>query len=161
MSRGLPAAHVVVINRGIGGQDAAEEGTRLQTDALAIKPAVVIWQVGANGALHDTDPALFSRLVKSGLALIRGADADAILMDNQRAPALLASHDTDPIDAALAGLAHSEGAALFSRAALMDAWRDHGAGYERFITSDGLHHNDLGYRCVAVALGRAMLAALR
>ena len=56
LSAGLPEAHVAVINRGIGGQDAAEELARLDADVLAMRPQLVIWQVGANGALRNADP---------------------------------------------------------------------------------------------------------
>ena len=61
LARALPQTQVVVINRGIGGQDAAEEVPRLQAAAIAAKPQLVIWQVGANGVLRDTDPAVFKK----------------------------------------------------------------------------------------------------
>ncbi|HET7883625.1 MAG TPA: SGNH/GDSL hydrolase family protein, partial [Acetobacteraceae bacterium] len=38
LSTALPEAHVAVINRGIGGQDAAEELARMDSDVLAIRP---------------------------------------------------------------------------------------------------------------------------
>ncbi len=57
-----------MINRGIGGQDAAEELARLDADVLAIRPQAVIWQVGANGALRNVDPALFHELVSQRCA---------------------------------------------------------------------------------------------
>lgn len=42
----------------------------------------------------------------------------------------------------------------------MDAWSDAGAKPGLFIASDGLHHNDLGYECVAGSLSRLIVAAL-
>ena len=54
-----PSAHIAVLNRGIGGQDAAEELARLDVDVLALRPQLVIWQVGANGALRNVDPSVF------------------------------------------------------------------------------------------------------
>src|SRR4051794_10324031 len=38
LSAGLPRAHVAVLNRGIGGQDAAEELARLDVDVIAVRP---------------------------------------------------------------------------------------------------------------------------
>ena len=67
LSAGRPDAHIAVINRGIGGQDAAEELARLDADVLAVRPQLVIWQVGANGALRNADPAAFRAMVSSGV----------------------------------------------------------------------------------------------
>ena len=67
LSAGLADAHVAVINRGIGGQDAAEELARLDADVLAVRPQLVIWQVGANGALRNSDPAAFRAMVTAGV----------------------------------------------------------------------------------------------
>lgn len=157
---GLARAHVAVLNRGIGGQDAREEVARLAADVLAVRPQLVIWQVGANGALRNTDPTRFETLVASGIARIEEAGADVVLMDNQQSPRILAAPEHAEINRVLANVAASGNAGLFSRSALMDAWRDEGAPYARFVASDGLHHNDLGYRCVAEALGKAILKGL-
>jgi acyl-CoA thioesterase-1 len=157
LSHTWPESHVSVINRGIGGQDAAEELPRLHPDAIAAKPQLVIWQVGANGALRDTDLRVFRKLLMAGLAQLGDANTDIILMDNQRAPALLATQDDNQIDRALADLAKQTHVSLFSRSLLMDEWREKGAPYKDFIAVDGLHHNDFGYRCVAQALGASIV----
>src|SRR6476659_1926993 len=86
LSTALPEAHVAVINRGIGGQDAAEELARLEADVLAVRPQLVIWQVGANGALRNADPAVFRDMVSGGVRRLQAAGADVILMDNQQSP---------------------------------------------------------------------------
>ena len=160
LSTALPEAHVAVINRGIGGQDAAEELARLEADVLAIRPQLVIWQVGANGALRNADPAVFHTLVSAGVRRLQAAGADVILMDNQQSPALLAKASEAEFDHQLAEVARDTGAALFSRRALMRAWSREGAPPVQFIASDGLHHNDHGYRCVALSLAQTITTAL-
>ena len=161
LARALPQTQVAVINRGIGGQDAAEEVPRLQADVVAIKPQLVIWQVGANGVLRETDPAVFKKLVGAGIAVLKGAHADVILMDNQRSPRILASSGHGAMDQALAELASTDRVNLFSRGALMDQWQRAGMPYDRFVSNDGLHQNDLGYRCVGEALADAVATALK
>jgi lysophospholipase L1-like esterase len=52
------------------------------------------------------------------------------------------------------------GVSLFSRGALMDAWAAAGVPNEALLVSDGLHHNDRGYACIADALAAALLAGL-
>ncbi len=156
----LPDRHVAVINRGIGGQDASRELARLDSDVIAIRPQIVIWQVGANAALHKLDPPTFHDLVVEGVTRLRAAGIDVVLMDNQRAPRILATGMDGAIEQDLREVARATGASLFSRDRLMEAWRQSGFPYALFLSNDGLHHNDRGYRCVARALARAIAAGV-
>ena len=160
LSAALPHAHIAVLNRGVGGQDVAEMLPRLERDALQAQPTLVIWQVGANGAIRRADPVVFRDMVESGVMRLRGAGIDVVLMDNQRAPAILASPEHIRIAQALADIAAKTGAGLFGRGRLMDQWQQDGHPYTEFMSPDGLHHNDAGYRCVAKALAGAILQGL-
>ena len=63
-----PTADITVLNRGKGGEDAAEMMRRLQTEVIDMKPDLVIWQVGTNAVLRNLDPAETARLVEDGVA---------------------------------------------------------------------------------------------
>ena len=156
----LPDAHVAVLNRGIGGQDAPEMLARLDQDVLAARPTLVIWQVGANSAMRGIDPAAFRSLVDEGVARMEAVGADVILMDNQRSPAVLASPIHAQLDQALADVARRRGARLFARGRLMGLWDEAGHPYSEFLADDGIHHNDHGYACIAKALATSMLEGL-
>ena len=158
LSETMPNRHIAVINRGIAGQDAAAETARLEADVVAIRPQLVIWQVGANAALRDSDPDTFRRLVGEGVQRLQKAGIDVVLMDNQRSPRILATGADGAFDGALADLSRTSGAGLFSRDRLMVAWEQEGAPPSEFIAADHLHHNDRGYLCVARALAEAILA---
>ena len=160
LSTSLADSHIAVINRGIGGQDAREELARMAADVVAIRPQVVVWQVGANGALRNSDPEQFRQRVTEGVRKLQAAGADVILMDNQQSPRLLARSDEPVFDQILADVAHGTGASLFSRHALMQAWDEYGVPPSEFIAPDGLHHNDRGYYCVATALAREIIQGL-
>ena len=160
LNRALPNAHFAVINRGVGGQDITEMLPRLERDVLGVRPAVVIFQVGANGAMRHMAPELFKRLLTTGVQRLREARVDVVLMDNQRAPAILASPEHVRFDQAMADVALSAGAGLFGRGGLMDQWKTEGRPYDEFISDDGIHHNDFGYRCVAEAIAQAMIDGL-
>lgn len=160
LERELPGAHVAVLNRGVGGQDAPEMLARLEKDVLAVAPVLVIWQVGANGAMRGMNPEQFKQLVSTGVRRLEAAGADVVLMDNQRAPAILASPAHAKIDQALADVAGQLGAKLFARGRLMERWQEAGFPYDQFIADDGIHHNDRGYACVAKALAASVLAGL-
>ncbi len=160
LNRALPSAQFAVINRGIGGQDAPEELARLDTDAIAVHPQLVIWQVGANGAMRHADPSEFHRMVEEGVDRLIKAGIDVILMDNQRSPRVLAAVDHIILEDSLAEVAQETGVNIFSRSRLMDFWSDEGAKPGMFIASDGLHHNDLGYLCITQSLARQIVTAV-
>ena len=161
LSTRRPDAHIAVINRGIGGQDAREELARLDADVMAVRPQLVIWQVGANGALRNADPAAFRRLVTEGVRKLQAAGADVILMDNQQSPATAGQGRMNQCSTrSLAQVASETGASLFSRRALMQAWDRDGVPLAEFIAADGLHHNDRGYYCVATTLARDIIQGL-
>jgi acyl-CoA thioesterase-1 len=160
LNRGLPSAHFAVINRGIGGQDAPEELARLDADVIAVRPQLVIWQVGANGAMRQADPSEFHRMVEEGVNRLLKAGIDVILMDNQRSPKLLAAVEHIVLEDSLGQVARETGVNLFSRSHLMDAWSEEGSKPGLFTASDGLHHNDLGYYCVTQVLARQIIATV-
>ena len=153
----LPAAHVAVLNRGIGGQDVSEELPRITREIIGTHPTLVIWQVGANSAMRHMPPDYFKTLVAAGVNRLQDAGIDVVLMDNQRAPAIVAAPEHVKIDQALADVSVTTGAGLFGRGALMEQWRNEDRPYADFIADDGIHHNDLGYRCIAKALAQAIL----
>jgi lysophospholipase L1-like esterase len=157
----LPKADFAFINRGIGGQDAPEELARLDADVLAVRPQLVIWQVGANGAVRDESPKTFKNLVEEGIAKLKAAGTDVMLMDNQRSPRVMASPEHVVLERALAEIAAESGVNLFSRGALMDHWAAAGAPYEDFIAADGFHMNNRGYACLAQAMASVIAAALQ
>ena len=156
----IPHSHIAVLNRGVGGQDAAEMAARLDADVLAAHPDLVIWQAGANGAMKRMSPEQFRAIMRDGVQRLLDAKIDVVLMDNQRAPQILASPQHALFDQALADVANATGTGLFARGALMEQWRLAGYPYHRFMSDDGVHHNDYGYRCVALALTRSLLDGL-
>jgi lysophospholipase L1-like esterase len=152
---------VTVMNRGVGGEEADNMIGRLGRDVLAESPDLVIWQIGANAALRRMDPDRFRAFVEQGLEVFRIARVDVVLMDNQRAPRIAARGGNRAFDAILAEKAADRpGVALFSRGAVMDGLAARGLGTEALIAADGLHHNDMGYACIAGALARALVAGL-
>jgi lysophospholipase L1-like esterase len=157
----MPDRDISVINRGVGGQDSAEMLARLEADVLALRPRLVIWQVGANGVLRDLDPVRFQAEVSQGIATIRAAGAAVVLMDNQRAPRIDAKPGAALFAHALRTVAAETGTPLFGRTALMDAWAAAGFPNADFLIADGLHHNDRGYACLARALAQALLPGLQ
>ena len=156
--RAALGSRVTVLNRGIGGEDADNMLARLDRDVIAQHPQIVIWQVGANAAMRQMDPDRFAVFVRDGIARLRQAGIEVVLMDNQRAPRIAASPAHQRFDDTLAAIAATTpGVSLFSRGRLMDGWAAAGVPPASLLIQDGLHHNDRGYACLADALAEALV----
>lgn len=157
LARHWPAVRVEVLNRGVGGEDVIEMLARIERDVLVARPALVVWQLGVNAALRRQDIAEFRLRLDEGLARMRAAGAEVVLMDSQRGPWMRRAPEYQAFDRALADAAAArDGVELFSRAGLMDGWARRGAHPDSMLIGDGLHHNDRGYACLAEALARAI-----
>jgi len=90
-----PTVGIIMINKGVSGQEAPAELQRFDTDVIANNPDLVIWQVGTNAIWQPADqhPPTFDQTteaIRDGLAKLRDKTrADVILMDLQYLPAVL------------------------------------------------------------------------
>ncbi len=155
-----PGVAVTVRNRGIGGQTVEGMADRLENDVLAARPALVIWQVGTNESLRETDPDRFAALLDDGLKRMTAAGSDVILMDYQLAPKMPPEEKREVYGKIIAREASVRSVSLFSRASLMREWNATNPAENPMIGPDGLHHSERGYACLAAALGDAIVAAV-
>lgn len=153
----LPRAHVAVLNRGIAGETARQTLARIRADVMAARPDLVVWQLGANDAMRHVPHEEFREAALQGVQALLAAGMDVVLMDNQKAGNILAAPDHEAYDHIVAEVAKQTGARLFARGGLMEQWRAAGLAFARFMSDDGVHHNDFGYRCLALALARAVV----
>jgi len=127
-----PNARITMVNQGIGGQEAPIEVQRFDTDVIAEKPDLVIWQVGTNAVWQSPNsnppPPSFDETtsaIRDGLVKLRNqTQADVILMDLQYVPAVLTPAKKDKANAmvgAISELAGDAGVNVFRRFAFMKA----------------------------------------
>ncbi|WP_247893455.1 SGNH/GDSL hydrolase family protein [Azospirillum endophyticum] len=146
-------ADIAVLNRGINGETDDQTEKRIDADALSAKPDLVIWQIGANTVLRDGDQGLSERAVRQGVARLRAAGVDVVLMDLQYSPKMLEKAGVAPMLARIAGIATDNHVGLFHRFEVMRALVEtRGMTMADLIGPDGVHQNDLGYDCVARTL---------
>jgi acyl-CoA thioesterase-1 len=154
----LPTQPVRVLNKGVGGETAAQMAARLDRDVLAERPDLVIWQLGTNTVLRDEAIAPIKSVVEDGLERLREAGIDVVLMDLQYAPAVLAHPDYRDMEHALSLLAKENGVGLFRRFAVMRYWqRAEQLDFAEMLAPDLLHQNDLSYGCIGQLLADAVL----
>ena len=139
-----------VRNAGVGGELAANTLQRLKAALKTGWPELVIWQVGTNDALVGVDEASFRATVESGIAAARGAHVPLLLVDPQFAakPPDVARYER--FVAIVDEIGRKQRVPVLSRYAMMKRWGVRKA--LALLSVDGLHMNDLGYRCLAHAI---------
>jgi acyl-CoA thioesterase I len=155
----FPALDIHVTNRGKSGEDAPEEVGRLAADVIARHPDLAIWQVGTNAVLRRDDLSADGKLIRDGVALLKQAGIDVVLMDLQYAPRVLDRPSYGVMEDLIADTADEAHVGLFRRFALMRYWQaTHPPDAPAMIGSDGLHMTDTGYDCLARDLADALEA---
>jgi lysophospholipase L1-like esterase len=161
LARHFPGHEFTVLNRGVNGEQITDMLARLETDVIAERPDLVLWQVGTNAVLRDV--ALKSQVAElhEGLVRLKATGADVVLIDLQYAPTVIAKPICDRMVALIAAAAKSEHVGVFHRFELMRHWSqvEH-LPFEAFVSRDGLHMNDWSYACLAKALGMAIAQAM-
>ena len=127
---------------------------RFETDVIAEKPDLVLWQVGTNSVLRDHALREQRRCARASAAA-SAAGADVVLIDPQYAPKVIAKPDADGMVELIAQTAKRNNVDLFQRFAMMRHWRlTRDMPFETFVSPDGLHMNDWSYGCIAKLAGR-------
>lgn len=160
LRRRWPRLAVTVVNKGIGGETAEQMLARFTRDVLPYHPQLVIWQTGTNHALASQDVHGYEQTIRAGIARLKAASIDVILMDPQYAPRVLGRPLVKTIVETMAVLGNELKVAVFQRFAVMRHWVTHGQyRVEDIITSDQLHMNDTSYHCIAHLLADSLASA--
>jgi lysophospholipase L1-like esterase len=156
----FPKLSITVINRGVGGEEVPDMLARFDSAVVAARPDLVLWQLGTNSVLRGHKLSDHGALIRTGLAKIRAAGADVVLIDPQFAPKVISKPEAESMVALISTTAKREDVDLFRRFDVMRHWRDVGhLAFETFVSPDGLHMNDWSYACMAKGLGNAIAEA--
>jgi acyl-CoA thioesterase-1 len=153
----FPGRDITVLNRGVNGEESPQMVARFGTDVIAAHPNLVLWQVGTNSVLRDEPLKPHSVVLQEGIAQLKEAGADVVLINMQFAPRVLAKPETEGMEDQIALAAKVAGVDLFDRFAIMRNWHDvQHIPFEIFTAPDQLHMNDWSYACVAKLLATAI-----
>lgn len=155
-----PRLTIQVVNSGVGGETAEQMLARFERDVLPYSPQLVIWQTGSNSALLGKDVAGYEATVRRGIAQLKAARIDIVLMDPQYAPRVLARPIHRRIVDTINLVASDLKVAVFHRYEVMHHWVASGQlSMEDMVSRDQLHMNDLSYACIARLLADALETA--
>src|SRR5262245_56927911 len=148
-----------VIGRGLGGEEAQGAADRMKREVEEAKTDLVVWQVGTNDAIRHVGLDRFQQCLKTTLAWLKEQRIDVVLVDPQYGDALAKDEHYERVVAAIAEVAKETSVLLVDR---FESMRElaHQHGDRFYLTSDNLHLNDTGHRCMAEQLTRSIVAGL-
>jgi acyl-CoA thioesterase I len=153
------ATPVAVLNRGIGGEDADDMARRVP-EILAEKPDLVVWQTGTNDPLRGVPVERFVAETRAGIAAMRAAGVDVMLMEPQLCDRLAATAGADRYRLALRQIGAETGVPVVRRFDLMRTWLErHTVTRAAMMSGDGLHMADAGYALLATEVAGEILAS--
>jgi hypothetical protein len=166
-----PELRVDVLNRGKGGQEAKEELLRFDTDIFALKPALVIWQVGTNAVFHNDkyDVGATAADIETGLKRLCAdrTQMDVMLIDPQYVTAMLLDDRAELSERMVRLIAEKADQAdvgVFHRWALMRHWHVHNnISFERMLDPtdpDKLHQSKASTQRLARGLCDTIIRAV-
>lgn len=153
----FPGIEFIVINRGMSGAVDRQMLDRFEEDIQAVRPDLVLWQVGTNALLNSDGISKEGDVMRDGLRRLRAIGADVVLIDPQYAPKVLKDPDAEPMVELIRTIAREEGVPVFHRWAQMKEWKEvRHIPFETFLSPDLFHMNDWSYGCWAEALSGAI-----
>jgi acyl-CoA thioesterase I len=157
MDRRFPTHHIDVVNKGKGGELAADMLARLDRDVIALKPTLVIWQTGVNDAVRDVGVERYKEQLREGIARLRAAGIDVILVNLQFYPRAERLAHYMAYVKATTEIAADERVPLLRRFAIMKELVKTGKfTVAELLAPDSFHMNDLSYGCLAYLLAEAL-----
>lgn len=158
LQKALRGVDARIINRGVSGELAIATAKRIRDEVAIEKPDVVLWQVGTNDAITGVPPEEFRETVRSTIAWLKQNNIDAVLVGLQYTPTSARNERYFAIRSVLRGIATTENVLYVRRFVAMQYIVTH--AHTELVTSDNLHLNDLGYRCMAEHVARGVIASL-
>jgi len=148
-----------VVGRGMSGEVAEGAADRMKREVEETKPDLVVWQVGTNDAIRHVSIDGFKACLKKALAWLAENRIDVVLIDPQYGAVLTKDEYYERVVTAIAEVAREARVLLVDRfEAMRELQRDRGDTF--YLTSDNLHLNDRGHRCMAEQLARAIVGGL-
>ena len=158
----FPKARFNVINQGVNGEEVSDMLRRFDEAVISKKPDLVLWQLGTNSLIRDHEMSDRGASIRMGLFRIRATGADAVLIDPQYAPKVIAKPLAPQMVDFIAEISKEENVGLFRRFAVMKHWNEaEQIPFDAFVIADGLHMNDWGYACMAHSLSVGIADAIK
>jgi len=155
LERALKGIDVVMINRGVSGELAADAAVRMKNEVALEEPDLVLWQVGTNDALAGVGAQEFAATVKDQIEWLKAHKVDVVLVGLQFAKEMVRDPHYIDIRETLRRVAAQENVIVirFFEAMQIIA-QAQGTAAEPVV--DEFERNEAGYNCLAQYVARAI-----
>jgi lysophospholipase L1-like esterase len=150
----LKGTDVIMINRGVSGELAADAAFRMKTEVALEEPDLVLWQVGTNDALAYVPVEAFTTAVKEQIDWLKAHKVDLVLVGLQFAPPMLRDAHYVDIRQALRQVAARENVIVirfYEAMQILDRMENAGGP-----VADQFERSEAGYNCLAQYVARAI-----
>jgi lysophospholipase L1-like esterase len=162
LKRRYPGQPITVLNKGVAGETADQMAARLERDALAENPALVLWEVGIADAVRASNLDEFTATLQAGITQLHEHRIDAMLVDMQYSPDTSSVINFQPYLDGLHQIGDLGGAYVFRRYDIMKYWSE--AGVFNFTDVPKSERRELAakvYACLGERLAEAIAYAAR
>jgi lysophospholipase L1-like esterase len=154
LENALKGIDVVMINRGVSGELAANAASRMKNEVALEEPDLVLWQVGTNDALAYVPPDEFAVTVKDQIDWLKSHKVDVVLVGLQFAREVQRDAHYVDIREALRRVAAQENVIVVRFFEAMEIVRKAEAGNDLVATE--IERSEEGYNCLAQYVARAI-----
>lgn len=159
LAKALNGIRIEITNRGVAGEMADTTSDRIMNEVALARPDLVLWQLGTNDALARVPPDEFEATVRETVHWLKSQGIDVVLVGLQYVPRFSRDPSYSSIRRVLQNIAAQENILYVRR---YDAMRfiEQMRAKEQIMSADKFHLNDLGYRCMAEHVARAVIISL-
>ncbi|WP_375462429.1 SGNH/GDSL hydrolase family protein [uncultured Methylobacterium sp.] len=156
----LPDVDVLMEYRGLQGEIASGAAERLRSMVADLEPDLVVWQVGTHDALARVDLDAFAGALGETVTWIKSHAIDVVLVDPLYTASLADDAYYTSIVRAVRTVAAREKVPLVLRYDAMRYLAGHSDKGESHMLGQQFRLNDLGLRCMAEHVARAITLSL-
>lgn len=160
LERSLPDVDVLMESRGLQGEIASGAGERLRNVVAEVEPDLVVWQVGTHDALARVDIDAFASALDETVQWIKSHEIDVVLVNPVYTASLAQDDYYTGMVRKVQEIASREGVPLVQRYEAMRYLSGHGGKGEDHMLGQQFRLNDLGLRCMAEHVTRAITLSL-
>lgn len=153
LERALRGIDVIIVNRGVSGELAANAAFRMKNEVALNEPDLVLWQVGTNDALAYVSAEDFSAAVRDQLIWLKDHKIDVVLVGLQFASEMQRDTHYKTIRDALRKVAAEEEVAVIR---FYEAMQIVNGPTAAAPASDEFERDEAGYNCLAQYVARAI-----
>lgn len=156
LARAIKGLNVVIINRGISGELAADAATRIRTEVALNDPDLVLWQVGANDALAYLPVDDVVSTVVDTVRWLRAHKVDVILVGLQAVRRMQRDENYIAVRNALRKVAQDENVIMIRRDDAMQMINKASGGTDASDFPEEFERSQVNHACLAEYVARAI-----